>query len=165
MSNEDTETEVVDPRGVEIENFDPIMIEQEMLAQAESRAADPIETASSAYAMYVPHFKRLLPTLSTRGLRRVLNFLILHPLEQDAMNSANEDEKSFMHLVNSLVEAKFIMVMASFHANAQAVYDAQNAPLTPEQQAEVVETLRAGGVPEEEITKMIEANKAKQGEV
>lgn len=146
--------EEVDPRGKEILGFDPVEVEQEMLRQAQERADDPIEAASAAYSMYVPHFKRLLPQLSTRGLRRCLNFLVLYPLEQDAVKAASDEEKQFMHLVNSLVEAKFVMIMHSNFANAQALYDAQNAELTEEQKAEAVATLRAGGVSEEEIARL-----------
>ena len=46
-----------------------------------------------------------------------------------------------MQLVNSLVEAKFIMIMDSYSKNAQAVYDAQNTPLTQEQSDEIADEL------------------------
>jgi hypothetical protein len=138
------ETEVLEAEVVQEEaklDFDPRQIERDMIAAAEARAQDPSEMAATAYSMYIPHYKRAIPKLSTRGLRRVLNYLVLYPLEQDDIKSANEFEKQVMQLVNSLVEAKFIMIMDSYSKNAQAVYDAQNTPLTQEQSDEIADEL------------------------
>lgn len=139
--------------------FDPKQIEADLIRIAEERAQDPTEMASQAYQMYVPHFKRALPKLSTRGLRRVLQFLVLYPLEVESVKSANQFEKEMMQLVNSLVEAKFILLMDSYRKNSEALYDAQNSPLTQEEKDGVVADLRAGGVSEEEITRLQEQNK------
>lgn len=121
--------------------FDPKQVEQELLAQAHARADDPVETASTAYSMYVPHFKRLLPKMSTRSLRRILQYLVLYPLEQDSVKSANELEKQFMQLVNSLVEAKFVMIMATYSEHSQQLLDAAETPLTTEEEAEIIKEL------------------------
>lgn len=157
----DVDQEVVEAPQPEQEykEFDPKAIERELLEQAQSRAEDPMETAAGAYQMYVPHFKRLLPKMSTRGLRRVLNYMVLYPLEQDSVKSASELEKQFMQLVNSLVEAKFVMVMASYQQNAQQLYDAQNAALTAEETNEVINELKEAGITDEEIDKLKEQNK------
>ncbi len=133
---------------------DPKEIERQLIAGAQARAEDPIETAGTAYQIYVPHFKAALPKISTRGLRRVLQYLVLYPLEKDSVNAASEFEKQFMQLVNSLVEAKFVMVMASYQQNAQQLYDAEQAALTPAEIEGVTAELRAGGVSEEEITRL-----------
>lgn len=154
--SEDTqdETQTEEPKM----EFDPKAVEAQMIAAAQARAEDPIETAGTAYQMYVPHFKAALPKISTRGLRRVIQYLVLYPLEKDSVNAATEFEKQFMQLVNSLVEAKFVMVMASYRDNAEALYAAQNTKLTEEEKTEVVETLRAGGVSEEEIERLKQQN-------
>jgi hypothetical protein len=143
---------------VEEQKFDHKAMEQQMLQAAQSRAEDPVETAGSAYQIYVPHFKAALPKISTRGLRRVLQYMVLYPLEQDSIKSATEFEKQFMQLVNSLVEAKFVLIMASYQQNAEALYAAEQNKLTEEQKAEAVETLRAGGVSEEEIERLKKQN-------
>lgn len=138
--------------------FDPKEVEAELIRQAEARAEDPIESAAMAYQMYVPHFKRLLPKISTRGLRRVLQYLVLYPLEKESVTAASEFEKQFMQLVNSLVEAKVLMVLDSYRQNAEALYAAQQNPLTPDEQAGVIKDLRAGGVSEEEIERLTKQN-------
>lgn len=140
-------------------NFDPKEVEAILIKQAEERAQDPTETAATAYQMYVPHYKRALPKISTRGLRRIINYMVLYPLEQDSVKSASEFEKQVMQLVNSLVEAKFVMLMDSYRLNAEAMYAAENSPLTQEQKDEAVDTLRAGGVSEEEIERLKQENK------
>lgn len=143
-------------------NFDPKQIEQELIEQAQQRADDPAESAATAYQMYVPHYKRLLPKMSTRSLRRILNFVTLYPFEQESVKSANELEKQFMQLVNSLVEAKFVMIMASFNENAQQLLNAQSDPLTSEQENAIIAELKAGGVSEEVITQIQERNKGQE---
>ena len=121
----------------EYKEYNPKEIEDELIRQANERAADPGESAAQAYSMYVPHFKRLMPKMSVRGLRRVINYMVLYPLEQDAIKNANELEKQFMQLVNSLVEAKFIMIMDTYNQHAQELYDAQNKELTTEQETDI----------------------------
>lgn len=112
-------------------------IEQEMIRQAQERSQDPTETAAQMYSMYIPHYKSAVPKLSTRGLRRVLNNLILYPLEQDDIKAASQFEKEMMQLVNSLVEAKFIMILDQYRLNAEKLYEAANTPLTAEEEAEI----------------------------
>lgn len=122
-------------------DFDPKAIEAQMVAAAQARAEDPTETASQAYGMYVPHFKRALPKLSTRGLRRLVNYLVLYPLEQEDFRAANDFEKEMMQLTGQLVEAKFIMIMDSYRQHAEQLYEAQNTPLTQEQSDEIADEL------------------------
>ncbi len=160
------ETEVLEAEVVQEEaklDFDPRQIERDMIAAAEARAQDPSEMAATAYSMYIPHYKRAIPKLSTRGLRRVLNYLVLYPLEQDDIKSANEFEKQVMQLVNSLVEAKFIMIMDSYSKNAQAVYDASQNQATSEETNEVIQNLREAGITEEELANLAAQNAANFG--
>lgn len=122
-------------------DFDPKALEAQMVAAAQARAEDPIETASQAYGMYVPHYKTAIPKLSTRGLRRLLNYLVLYPLDQTDFKAANDFEKQMMQLTGQLVEAKFVMIMATYNEHAQKLYDAQNTPLTQEQSDEIADEL------------------------
>lgn len=156
------ETKVEESTEPVYKNFDPKQIEQELLEQAQQRADDPAESAATAYQMYVPHYKRLLPKMSTRSLRRILNFVVLYPFEQDSVKSANELEKQFMQLVNSLVEAKFVMIMATFNDSAQQLLDAQSEPLTKEQTDGIIAELKASGVTEDQLAEAIKRN---EGEV
>lgn len=156
--SEETQVDDVEETGTVDPTFDHKAIEAQMIAAAQARAEDPMETAGTAYQMYVPHFKTALPKISTRGLRRVIQYLVLYPLEKDSVNAASEFEKQFMQLVNSLVEAKFVMIMHSYSENAKNLYDAEQTKLTEQQKQEVIDTLRAGGVSEEEITRLKEQN-------
>jgi hypothetical protein len=157
MSEETQDTEATQVEDAQLE-IDPKALEAQMIAAAQARAEDPIETASQAYGMYVPHFKRAIPKLSTRGLRRLVNYLVLYPLEQEDFRAANDFEKQVMQLAGQLSEAKFVMIMATYQENAQKLYDAEQSKLTDTEKAEVVETLRAGGVSEEEIERLNKEN-------
>jgi superfamily II DNA or RNA helicase len=140
MSEEVQDTEATQEEGATID-INSKEVENELIRIAQARAENPTETAGTAYQMYVPHFKRAIPKLSTRGLRRVLNYLILYPLEQDSFNAANEFEKQVMQLAGQLAEAKFIMIMDSYRQHAEELYAAQNTPLTQEQSDEIADEL------------------------
>lgn len=151
--------EMIDQATLEVEqapeaklDFDPKAMEEEMIAMAQARAEDPTETASQAYGMYVPHFKRALPKLSTRGLRRLVNYLVLYPLEQNDFRAANDFEKEMMQLTGQLVEAKFIMIMDTYNQHAQQLYDAQNKPLTQTESDEIADEL---GVERKTVTEEV----------
>jgi len=125
-------------------DIDPRAMEKELLAVAEARAQDPSEMAAMLFQMYVPHFKAGLSKLSTRGLRRVLQNAVLYPLEQDDIRTSSEFEKQMVQLVSSLLEAKFIMILDTYKNNAQELYDASQAELTPEQEAEIKQQIEQG---------------------
>lgn len=108
-------------------------VEQYMLDMAQQRADDPAEMAATAFAMYSPLYKRVVPKLSKRSLRRILDYLILYPLEKDNVKAANEAEKSVMQIANFLIEAKFIMQMATYNENLEKIVEAAESELTEEQ--------------------------------
>jgi len=122
--------------------IDPRQIEKDMLEAAEARAQDPSEMAAMMFQMYVPHFKAGLAKLSTRGLRRVLKNAVLYPLEQDDIQTSSEFEKQMVQLVSSLLEAKFIMILDTYKNNAQQLYDASQAELTVEEEAEIKQQIK-----------------------
>ncbi len=141
MSNyEDVDTEAgLDTAPAEDAKLeiDPKAIEKAMLEAAEARAQDPSEMAAQAYGMYVPHFRAAIPKLSTRGLRRLVNYLVLYPLEQGDFKASSEFEKQVMQLAGQLVEAKFILIMDSYRANAEQLYAAANSELTEQETADI----------------------------
>src|SRR5690349_21560891 len=92
-------------------NFDPKQVEAELVKIAQERADDPVETAASTYKIYLPFYEKNLSRLSTRGLRRVINYMIKYPLEQNDAKAANPFEREMMELINTLVQAKFVMIL------------------------------------------------------
>ncbi len=141
--NEETEVVEVSTEEAKVE-IDTRQIELDMVAAAEARAQDPSEMAAMMFQMYVPHFKAGLAKLSTRGLRRVLQNAVLYPLEQDEIKTSSDFEKQMVQLVSSLLEAKFIMILDTYKNNAQQLYDASQAELTPEQEAEIQQQIEQG---------------------
>lgn len=122
-------------------DFDPKEIEAQLVKIAQERADDPVETAASTYRIYLPFFEANLKKLSVRGMRRLVNFLVKYPLEQEDMKAANPFEREMMELVNTLVQAKFVMILGTYNEHAQELYDAANTPLTQEQSDEIAEQL------------------------
>ena len=118
-------------------NFDPKQVEAELVRIAQERAEDPVETAASTYKIYLPFFDANLKKLSVRGMRRLCNFLVKYPLEQDDIKAASPFEREMMELVNTLVQAKFVMILGTYNEHAEELYEAANTPLTPEQEAEI----------------------------
>ena len=116
-------------------------IEEQMIAAAEARAQDPIEMAASVLHMYAPYLKNAIPKLSTRGLRRLVNFLVFYPFEQDDVKPGSEFERDVMNLANQLVEAKFVMIMETYRNSAEQIHQAATTPLTEEEAKEIEKTL------------------------
>jgi hypothetical protein len=122
-------------------DIDARQIEADMIAAAQAKAQDPSEMAAQMFAMYVPHFKQGLSKLSTRGLRRVLQNAVLYSLEQDDIRTSSDFERQMVQLVSSLLECKFIMIMDTYKNNAEQLYDASQAELTPEETAGIQELI------------------------
>lgn len=140
MSEENTQ-ESTGPVEEKQLTFDPKQVEAELVRIAQERADDPVETAASTYRIYLPFFEANLKKLSVRGMRRLVNFLVKYPLEQDDIKAANPFEREMMELVNTLVQAKFVMILGTYNEHAQELYDAANTPLTAEQEAEIAKEL------------------------
>lgn len=122
-------------------DFDPKEVEAELVKIAHERAEDPVETAASTYRIYLPFMEANLKKLSVRGMRRLINFLVKYPLEQDDMKAATPFEREMMELVNTLVQAKFVMILGTYNEHAEQIYEAANTPLTAEQEAEIAKEL------------------------
>lgn len=132
-------------------NFDPKEVEAQLVKIAQERAEDPAEVAAQTFRIYLPFYKANRSKLSTRALRRILDFLVLYPLESDKVGATSETEREMMELVNTLIQAKFVMILDTYRANAETLYDAANTPLTEEEAAQVIADLKAGGASDEDI--------------
>ena len=144
-------SEVATETVEETVKFDPKEVEAQLVKMAQDRAEDPVETAAQAYRMYLPYYRANLPKMSTRALRRIIKFIVEYPLEKADIGAANAYEREMMELINTLVQAKFVMILATFNNNADALHDAANSPLTEEQAAQVIADLKAGGASDEDI--------------
>ena len=159
MSNEIKESEL---RAVTAEELaatavDHEAIEAQLINEAQKASHDPGEMAASMYAMQVPEYKKLVSKMSVRAMRRVMDYLILYPLEKNLGQPSTPDEARFMQVTQALAECKFIMIMDSYAAHAKQLQEGADAPLTTEQQDAIISDLRKAGVSEEEINKMVQA--------
>lgn len=132
-------------------NFDPKEVEAELVRIAQERAEDPCEVAAQTYRVYLPFYKMNKAKLSTRALRRIMDFLVMYPLESDKANATSKEEREMMELINTLIQAKFVMILDTFNKHGQEIYDAANRPLTEEEAAQVIADLKAGGASDEDI--------------
>lgn len=131
--------------------FDPKQVEAELVRIAQERADDPAEVAAQTFRIYLPFYKMNKHKLSTRALRRILDFLVLYPLESDKANATTKEEREMMELINTLIQAKFVMILDTFNQHGQQIYDAANTPLTEEEAAQVIADLKAGGASDADI--------------
>ena len=131
--------------------FDPKEVEAQLVKMAHERAEDPTETAASAYRLYLPYFKAQLPKLSTRALRRLVEFCVLYPLEKSKPGATTAVEREMMELTNTLIQAKFVMILSTYQEHAETLYDAMNNPLTQEESDQVIADLKAGGASDDDI--------------
>lgn len=132
-------------------NFDPKEVEAQLVKIAHERAEDPVETAASTYRVYLPFFDANLKKLSVRGMRRLVNFLVKYPLEQDDIKAASPFEREMMELTNTLVQAKFVMILGTYNQHAEELYEAATTPLTEEQEAEIAKELGVDKVTENTV--------------
>lgn len=80
-----------------------------------------------------------------------MGFLVLHPLEKEKAGATTQIEREMMELTNTLVQAKFVMILATYNQHAEQLYEAANSPLTEEEAAQVIADLKAGGASDEDI--------------
>jgi len=123
----------------EAEKFNPEEVEKESLAQAEQAVQDPIAMAATMYGLYMPKFKQGIKQLSSRARARVLMALIEYPLEDRKYVHSTSFEKQMMAIGNAVLEAKFLMILSTYHTapELQRALD-PNSELTEEEVAEVL---------------------------
>lgn len=111
---------------IEIPKVDARQIEQDMLQAAQNRAVDPAESAAMVYHMYKPEVLKRLPKLSQKAMRRVLQLLIEHPLNDKALTATSQIEKEFFMLADSMLQAKFVLMMDTYKDGAEQLVAAQD---------------------------------------
>jgi len=132
-------------------NFDPKEVEAELVRMAQERADDPAEVAAQTFRIYLPFYKANRSKLSSRAKSRILDFLLLYPLETDKHGATSEVEREMMELCNTLVQAKFVMILDTYNKHGQELYNAATTPLTETEAAQVIADLKAGGASDEDI--------------
>ena len=73
----------------------------------------PFEAAATMFGLYAPKFERLIKTLSTGELRRLLNGLVQYPLNDKEFINDSDSLRSAFSLGQTLLEAKWVMMMHS----------------------------------------------------
>lgn len=117
----------------QIEKVDPREVERELLEDAKRRSEDPIETAGLVYTMYLPEFLKRVRQLSSRGRARVLESLVQYPLATKDINLSNQLEKEVFYFADSMLQAKFIMMQATYLESQQELINAVESETSFEQ--------------------------------
>lgn len=106
-------------------------VEELLLEQANQRTQDPVETAAMMYGMYLPHFKRGLKQLSSRARSRVMNALVEYPLNEKKYSHRDGLEKELMAIGHAVLEAKFLMILATYNNGLEELANAANPEVSP----------------------------------
>ena len=107
-------------------------IEKHLLEQAQAKVQDPIEAAAMMYGLYMPKFKQGLKTLGSRARIRVMNALIEYPLNERKYNHVTLLEKELMAIGHAVLEAKFVMIMATYNQNLDKLIKAADPDTDPD---------------------------------
>lgn len=98
-------------------------ITEEELEKAAASAQDPVEIASSMFALYLKPFKELVAGLSSKGKERVLVRLIESPLEETpykwGADIDNREKQAYM-IGHKLLEAKNLMMVTVAYEHQMA---------------------------------------------
>ena len=81
--------------------------------------------AATLFGQFLPRFDVLLPTLSKKGLQRVLQQLIKVPLV-DVHFKMDKNESQFAALAQAMLDSKMIMVAAVMNEQFEASEKAKN---------------------------------------
>jgi lysine/ornithine N-monooxygenase len=129
-------SEALEETTVQEEKFDAKAIEQEMIDIAENRAQDPSETAAMVYHMYRPEFIKRVTTLSSRAKSRLIAMLVQYPLNGTDIKFSSELEKECYFFADSMIQAKFVLMMDSYKDAAQEMVNAQDEFIFNKEEAE-----------------------------
>ena len=111
------------------EILDPEKVEAEMLAAAEAKANDPTEQAAQLFKAYTNSYQRAIKKLSSKQMRRLLQTLVLSPLEKTPALVSQEEHEAFFY-GDSMLQAKFIMGMKVYMDSAQEIEAMQKEIIT-----------------------------------
>jgi hypothetical protein len=133
-------SEALEETTVQEEKFDAKAIEQEMLEMAQNRAEDPAETAAMVYHMYRPEFIKRVTKLSSRAKSRLIAMLVQYPLNGEGIKFPNDDEKACYFLADSMIQAKFVLMLDSYKEGAQELIKAQEEFIFNKEEVEALTT-------------------------
>ena len=113
-----TELESV-PEGINL--VDPVEVEKRMIEEAKKKSEDPAEQAAMVFTMYKSNFERALAKLKGKAHTRLLNALVMAPLVE--VKLITEAEKEAYFFGDSMIQAKFVMMMDTYKNSAQEIID------------------------------------------
>ena len=87
---------------------------------------DPAAIAAGMFGIYLPRFLSLVWKLSSKGRARVLCALIESPLNEKPYNFYTKEEKECFAVGEALLQAKFMLVQASFMEHSEELANAIN---------------------------------------
>lgn len=116
--------------------FDPKEVERQMIEAAQARSEDPAESAAMVYTMYRPEFLKRARKLSARARSRVLEMLVQYPLNGDTIKFTSELEKEVYFLADSMIQAKFVLMLDTYKAGANELVQAQDEFIFNKEEAE-----------------------------
>lgn len=129
-------SEALEETTVQEEKFDAKAIEQDMIDIAQNRAQDPSETAAMVYHMYRPEFIKRVATLSSRAKSRLIAMLVQYPLNGNDIKFSSELEKECYFFADSMIQAKFVLMMDTYKDAAQEMVNAQDEFIFNKEEAE-----------------------------
>lgn len=92
---------------------------------------DPQAVAAGLFGLYLPRFRALVWSLSSKARARVLTALIESPLQEGTFNFSSQQEKDCFAIGETLLQTKFMMVQATFMENNEVLRDATSEPVEP----------------------------------
>lgn len=120
------------------EEMEKMLVEE---AERQAQIKDPVESAATMYGLYAPKFLQGIKRLSSRQRSRLLKALIEYPLNEKKYNHTSQLEKEMMAIGHAVLEAKFLMILATFYNNIDQLTDAANpnieVDLTDEEKEEL----------------------------
>lgn len=87
--------------------------ESSQIALPLGKSETPFEAAATMFGLYAPKFEELVKGLSTGELRRLVNGLVQYPISSKDFISESERVRTAFSLGQTLLEAKWVMVMQS----------------------------------------------------
>lgn len=109
----------------ELKLVDPKQVEAEMIAEAKKKSEDPAEQAAMVFTMYKSNFERAVKKLKGKAHTRLLNALVMSPLVE--VKLLTEAEKEAYFFGDSMIQAKFVMMMQTYKDSAEEIIALANS--------------------------------------
>lgn len=95
---------------------------------------DVVGISSTLFGLYHPQFEKLVDSLSTNGVRRLLKALVAYPLEERYIKGSSENEKAAFQIGRRLLEANFLLTMDTYVNNAEELLAVANSETKEEKE-------------------------------